>query len=311
MRMVKNQPMSSVVTRALGAILIAIVAIASTGGPDAVGFWSTAAPAYLSVIMASVGLGVAMIPVLPMIPIGRMLRRRLPGWGRHIDLGLRGLVALIPGTLYFLSEESIPTMGARLPSEDPGLGTVMVMGMAAVAYTAVHLATRRLVPPETRPPRAPTSGPAPWVITTPEPGEEFWSPDEIEGWRVWAWTGKILKGSFERDWPSSEMEADCVVCVDPPGWDCPCGIYAMKDRRAVPPSRPGSVIVGKVAMSGRVIEHEDGYRASHARITAVWIDDVETARRVALAYPEVRVWSGGFDQKMPSRSPKPRADRIP
>jgi hypothetical protein len=309
--MVENQDMTPLVTRVLGAILIAVVAIASTGGWSALGFWSTVAPAYLSVIIASVGLGLALIPVLPLIPIGRMLRRALPRRGRQIDLGIRVLVALIPGTLYFLSEETIPAGDARLPLDDPGLGAVMVMGMAALAYTAVHLSTRELIPFDVRPRRAPTSGPTPWVTTTPEPGEEFWSPEEIEGWRVWSWTGKILKGSFEHDWASTALDADCVVCSEPPGWDCPCGIYAMKERRSLPPPRPGSAIVGKVALSGRVIEHEDGYRASRARMTELWIDDVETARRVASAYPGLRVWLGGSGQKTPSKSPRPRADRIP
>jgi hypothetical protein len=309
--MVENQPMTPLVARALGAILITIVAIASTGGLNAVSFWSTVAPAYLAVIIASVGLGVALIPVVPLIPIGRMLRRAMPRRGRQIDLGTRVVVALIPGTLYFLSEETIPAAGARLPVDDSGLGAVMVMWMAAIAYTAVHLSTKRLIPLDTRPPRAPTSGPTPWGTTTPEPGEEFWSPDEIEGWRAWSWTGKVLKGSFEHDWVSTSLDAECVVCSEPPGWDCPCGIYAMKKRRSVPPPRRGSAIVGKVALTGRVIEHEDGYRASRARMTDLWIDDVETARQVASAYPEVRVWHGGFDQKMPSRSPRPRADRIP
>jgi hypothetical protein len=311
MRVGENQAMIRWVARVLGAILIAGVAIALTGGSPALDFWAIAAPAYLSVIVASVGLGVAMVPVLALIPIGRMLRRVLPDWGRQIDLGSRVVVALIPGTLYFLSEEAIAAGGARLPSADPGLGAVMVMAMAALAYAAVHLTTRGLVPRDPRPPRAPTSGPTPWVTTTPEPPDEFWSPDEIVGWRVWSWTGKVLKGSFEHNWASSSMGADCVVCADPPGWDCPCGIYAMKDRRSLSPSRPGSTIVGKVALSGRVVEHEGGYRSSHARMTELWVDDAETARRIALAYPEVRVWLGGFDQKMPSRSPKPRADRIP
>jgi hypothetical protein len=303
--------MTPLVARALAAILIAIVVIASTGGSQALGFWSTVAPAYLAVIIASVGLGLALIPVLPLIPIGRFLRRAMPRRGRQLDLGIRVVVALIPGTLYFLSKETIPAAGARLPVEDSGLGAVMVMWIAALAYTAVHLSIKGLNPRDTRPSRAPTSGPAPWVVTTPEPADEFWSPDEIEGWRVWSWTGKVLKGSFEHDWPSESMEAECVVCADPPGWDCPCGIYAMKERRSLPPPRRGSAIVGKVVLAGRVIEHEGGYRASRARVTDLWIDDVETARQVASAYPEVRVWHGGFDQKMPSRSPRPRADRIP
>jgi hypothetical protein len=290
--MVENQTMTRVMARVLGAILIAAIAIGSTGGTAAFGFWSTAAPAYLSVIIASVGLGVALVPVLPLIPVGRMLRRALPSAGRRIDYGLRVIVALIPGTFYFLSVESIGADGARLPSEDAGLGAVLVIAMAALAYTFVHLLTGRLARPEPRPLPRPTSGPTPWITTPPEPSEVFWSPDVIEGWRVWAWTGKVLKGSFEHEWPTRSMEAECVVCADPPGWDCPCGIYAMKDLCTLPPPRPGSAIVGKVEMSGRVVEHEEGYRASQARMTEIWVEDPETARRVAVAYPEVSVWLG-------------------
>lgn len=292
--------MTRVMARVVGAILIAVVAIASTGGVAAVGFWSSALPAYLSVIIASVGLGVALLPVLPMIPIGRVLRRALPATGRQIDHALRVTVALIPGTFYFLSEESLMVEGARLPSDDAGLGAVMVMAMVALAYACLHLLTCRMAPLEPRPVPRPTSGPTPWITTPPEPAEEFWSPETIAGWRVWAWSGKVLKGSFEHDWPTPWMEADCVVCADPPGWDCPCGIYAMKDRWMLPPPRPGSAILGKVEMSGRVVEHEDGYRASQARMTVLWVGDQETARRVALAYPEVRVRLGSPPEESPT-----------
>jgi hypothetical protein len=291
-RMAENRVMTPVVARVLGAILIAVVAIASTGGLSAVGFWSSAMPGYVSVIIASVGLGVAFLPVLPMIPVGRLLRRVMPGWGRRLDLALRLLVALIPGTLYYLSGEPIAESGASLPSEDPRLGVVMVLGVAALAYIGVHLFSARLVVPEGFPRRRPTSGPAPWVVTPPEPNDEFWSPDHVVGWRSWRWNGRLLKGSFEREWPSDLMEAECVVCADPPGWDCPCGIYAMKQPRQVPDSKRGSIIVGKVALWGRVVEHEDGYRASNARIAELWVDDAQVARWIALTYPEVRVWLG-------------------
>ncbi len=292
--------MTRVMARVLGAILVAVVAIAATGGVAAFGFWSSALPAYLSVIIASVGLGVALLPVLPMIPIGRVLRRAMPSTGRRIDHALRVTVALIPGTFYFLAEESLVVDRARLPSDDAGLGAVMVMAMVALAYACLHLLTGRMAPLAPRPAPRPTSGPTPWITTPPEPAEEFWSPEAIVGWRVWAWTGKVLKGSFEHEWPTQSMEADCVVCADPPGWDCPCGIYAMKDRWMVPPPRPGSAILGKVEMSGRVVEHEEGYRASQARMTELWVEDPETARRVAQAYPEVSVRLGSPPEESPT-----------
>jgi hypothetical protein len=290
--MVDNGVMTPMVARALGAILVAAVAIASTGGLSAVGFWATIVADYLSVIVASVGLGVALVPVLPLIPVGRMIRRAFPAWGKRLDLAIRAVVALIPGTLYFLWGEPVAAGVARLPSEDPRLGAVMVIVGAALAYTGIHLLSAQLAVPERFPKPRPSSGPTPWRVTAQEPAEEFWSPDPVAAWRTWKWNGRVLKGSFERDWPSDLMEADCVVCSEPPGWDCPCGIYAMKDHRPLPVVRPGSAIIGKVALSGRVIEHEEGYRGSHARITDLWVDDPLAARWIALTYPEVRVWLG-------------------
>jgi hypothetical protein len=288
----ENPGMTPVVARSLGAILIAIVAIASTGGLSAVGFWTTAVPAYLSVVLASIGLGLALIPVLPLIPLGRVLRRAMPVWGRPIDLGLRAVMALVPGTIYFLAEEALAVDGARLPAQDPGLGAVMVIGMAALAYTALHLLTARLVLKERFPRARPTSGPAPWGSTPQEPAEEFWSPQPVDGWRTWRWNGRVLKGSFETEWPTDHMAADCAVCPDPPGWECPCGIYAMKDPRTLRDTRTSSDILGKVELWGTVVEHEDGYRASHARITELWVDDAQVARWIALTYPGARVWLG-------------------
>lgn len=284
-----NLVMTTVVARSLGAILIAAVVIAATGGLSAVGFWSKALPGYLSVIIASVGLGVAFLPLLPLIPIGRMLRRASPRWGRPADLAMRVVVALIPGTLYYLAADPISAGGARLPSGDPKLGVVLVVAFAALGYTVIHVLTGRLEVAERFPRPRPTSGPASWGATPEEPDDEFWSAEPVVGWRTWKWNGRVLKGMFERDWPSHLMEADCVVCPDPPGWDCPCGIYAMKHLRQLPTSKHGSTIVGKVSLWGRVVEHEDGYRASNAAITELWVDDVQVARWIALTYPDVRV----------------------
>jgi hypothetical protein len=284
--------MTPVVARVLGAILIAVVALASTGGLSAIGFWSSALPGYLSVVIASIGLGVAFIPIIPLIPIGRILRRSMPGWGRRLDLTIRVVAVLTPGTLYYLSGAPVAAPDVSLPSADPRLGVVVVVAVAGVAYAGIHLVSARLVVAERFPPRRATSGPAAWVTSPPEPSEELWSPDAVVAWRAWRWNGRLLKGSFEQEWASDLMEADCVVCPEAPGWDCPCGIYAMKERRLVPISKNGSTIVGKVMLWGRVVEHEDGYRASHARITELWVEDPLVARWIALGYPDVRVWLG-------------------
>ena len=82
-------------------------------------------------------------------------------------------MALVPGTIYFLAEEALAVDGARLPAQDPGLGAVIVISMAALAYTALHLLTARLVVKERFPRARPTSGPTPWASTPQEPAEEF------------------------------------------------------------------------------------------------------------------------------------------
>jgi len=53
---------------------------------------------------------------------------------------------------------------------------------------------------------------------------------------------------------------------------CRCGIYAFKRARALAPGllriAPWSVL-GLVALTGRVVEHERGYRAQRAEVLAV------------------------------------------
>jgi hypothetical protein len=64
-----------------------------------------------------------------------------------------------------------------------------------------------------------------------------------------------------------------------PGEDCSCGFYAMKElhphlvqlvsfaQKAQLDGRvPGRFILGRVELAGKVIEHDDGYRAERARI---------------------------------------------
>jgi hypothetical protein len=95
-------------------------------------------------------------------------------------------------------------------------------------------------------------------------------------------------GAFGRvQWPVSGLTA--LPCRDgpAPALDCSCGVYATSDLRD-----PGTAwrsgphyarhVIGAVALWGRVVEHETGYRAQHARPIAL-LDGYE-ARRVADAY---------------------------
>jgi hypothetical protein len=82
-------------------------------------------------------------------------------------------------------------------------------------------------------------------------------------------------GGFGRiEWPVSGLTA--LPCRDGPSptLDCSCGVYATTDLRD-----PGAAwrsgphyehhVIGAVALWGRVVEHESGYRAQHARPLAL------------------------------------------
>jgi hypothetical protein len=82
-------------------------------------------------------------------------------------------------------------------------------------------------------------------------------------------------GGFGRiEWPVSGLTA--LPCRDgpAPGFGCSCGVYATSDLRD-----PGAAwrsgphyerhVIGAVALWGRVVEHETGYRAQHARPVAL------------------------------------------
>jgi hypothetical protein len=62
-----------------------------------------------------------------------------------------------------------------------------------------------------------------------------------------------------------------------PGWKCTCGFYATKNRstledalfllvHAMDERRDSGWILGRVELAGKIIEHDDGYRAQRARI---------------------------------------------
>ncbi len=134
------------------------------------------------------------------------------------------------------------------------------------------------------------SGPNPWGESPAEPAEVFWSPEPVVGWRAWTWTGKTLKG-YRAEWCEATMTACCDRCESSPGWDHGCGIYALKELTEL----DDAPVLGRVEMWGDVVEHEWGYRASHARITDLWVDSHRTAVEVAKAYPGVGVRHLGVD----------------
>ena len=116
------------------------------------------------------------------------------------------------------------------------------------------------------------------------------SPMAVVGYRLWAIRDDGLYGARER-WQSAAMVASCRRG----GTDLPhsdgrcgrlgCGVYAVKDLQALlaghtdPDSR--GFVAGRVELSGKVVEHEHGYRAERAEVVsavAVGAETVAVAR---------------------------------
>jgi len=63
----------------------------------------------------------------------------------------------------------------------------------------------------------------------------------------------------------------CQICGPPhraPQEGCSCGFYAMKELAPLTlfPYREADLVIGRVYLAGKVIEHDFGYRAERARI---------------------------------------------
>lgn len=113
---------------------------------------------------------------------------------------------------------------------------------------------------------------------------EGWSPSPVKGYRVWRIEGNRVLGN-QVPWPTAELESKCLRRVA--GEDLPhsvdrcgppaCGIYAVKDLDMFPEEVAANeinhTVVGVVAMSGKVIEHDHGYRARRARAVALSVYD--------------------------------------
>ena len=126
-----------------------------------------------------------------------------------------------------------------------------------------------------------TEPPAP----APEPAEpERTSLQAVRGWRSFTVDSKgVLLSSVQphQVWlPYEAMEAACEVSITgheehhaAPVWSCSCGLYAYKERGRVDPGY-GSICC-EVALWGRVIVHETGYRAQFAYPQKVLCDSAE------------------------------------
>lgn len=108
---------------------------------------------------------------------------------------------------------------------------------------------------------------------------EGWSPTPVVGYRTWSISAGQVIGATGHPWSAPVLEAICSRLR--PGDDLPhtdhvcsrvgygCGIYAASDSRLLDLPDDRAWIVGIVLLTGKVVQHERGYRAARARVAGV------------------------------------------
>jgi hypothetical protein len=100
------------------------------------------------------------------------------------------------------------------------------------------------------------------------------SLEPLIAWRAWALTGRrdgtglLLRPVAGRSRPWKPREITSAACKaarfhPAPSVDCTCGLHAAHDPDTLRRARTPAVL-GRVALWGKVIEHEYGYRAEFA-----------------------------------------------
>lgn len=104
--------------------------------------------------------------------------------------------------------------------------------------------------------------------------DEGWSPSPVRGYRLWEWRDGGLHGAWEQ-WRSVGKQARCRHEGDLPHSNgrcgrLGCGVYATKalDPLLTPRITTGvpGCGIGVVEMTGKVVEHDHGYRAAQAEV---------------------------------------------
>ena len=284
------------VLHAVAILGIPVAVVWATGGTRAIGFWVEA----LFHLVVAFTLGAAMFALvgyLIIAPVTRLRRRFRPGINDDATNYALVTMFVIGGTTYFLTEPTLGSFQVDLPTHSPNTGAfILIVVAAGVGWSLFRAASavRRRIGSRSSSKvlssQTTSRSRRPWGASPEEPAGEFWSADAVVAWRSWAWDGRLLHG-FRVAWKDSVFAAQCAQCDRSPGWEHACGIYAAKDREDV--ELFGQVpVVGRVEMWGDVVEHEFGYRSSHARVTDVWVGSAVHARRLGRAYPGVRVWEG-------------------
>ena len=198
---------------------------------------------------------------------------------RQLELRLQRLVAQGPviATTNRVTMTARPTFPPRARAWDQGRKR-----LEEQLDEIVRRAPRYLPAPPPAPPD-PTPAPKPRVKRAPRrnlEAEPFWSPTPILAFRAWN-IEQFLVG-VARPWKSPTYVAGCIVkgtermddkvphtdgrCGQPP-----CGIYATKLAETIASwwALEDHTAFGLVALSGRVVEHETGYRAAEATALSV------------------------------------------
>lgn len=259
--------------------------LVASGGWHTIGFWIVALVWLAAVIYG--GILVSFILLLLLSPLVILVERVVSDrlWDR-VTTAAKVAVLVIAGGMFVAAARLGDVSSIRLPTPWPNFGTLLVIVAAAGTTRAIWSLARSQRPPKRNPAFERRH-------SVPEPDEEYWSPDYVVGWRAWNWDGSYLRGVHSR-WPSHTFAATCTHCDVVPSWDHVCGVYAAKRPADVHIFHGGSWIIGRVEMWGAVIEHEYGYRASHVRITHLWVGDPWRAERIGETYPTVEVAVGSL-----------------
>ncbi len=118
------------------------------------------------------------------------------------------------------------------------------------------------------------------VARAREEHAEGWSPTAVLGYRLWAVGPEALHG-VKMAWHGRKMTATCLTTANRdeiPHSDgrcgrLGCGVYAAKTvdplYREFDIARIGDVALGLVALTGKVVEHDAGYRGAEAEVVAL------------------------------------------
>jgi hypothetical protein len=110
--------------------------------------------------------------------------------------------------------------------------------------------------------------------------EEAWSPTPVLGYRIWATSDAGIHG-VRQQWREPRLRATCAETssiTEIPHTDgrcgrLGCGVYAAKNAAQLlsefAPALRSSFLVGLVGLTGKVVEHERGYRGAEATVIAV------------------------------------------